>query len=105
MGTAPWTDLTGLEFEMKILASAVVVSLAMIAGAAQAATPRGDSDNVPFQGTYGQADEGVSRAQVQAELEQAKANGLSTIGDIDNAAFQQAVQVSEGDDSGRTEFA
>ncbi|WP_082621770.1 DUF4148 domain-containing protein [Bordetella sp. N] len=90
---------------MKILASAVVVSLAMIAGAAQAATPLGDPDNAPFQGTYGQADEGVSRAQVQAELEQAKAAGIGMIGDVDNATFQDLVKVSEGDDSGRTEFA
>ncbi|WP_179284234.1 DUF4148 domain-containing protein [Bordetella genomosp. 10] len=90
---------------MKILASTVLVSLAMIAGAAQAATPVSDTDNLPFQGSYGQADEGVSRAQVQAELEQAKAAGIDMLGDIDNAAFQQNVKVSEGDDTGRTEFA
>ncbi|MFC4279094.1 DUF4148 domain-containing protein [Achromobacter aloeverae] len=90
---------------MKILASAVAVSLALIAGAAHAGTPIGDVDNVPFEGVYGQADEGASRAQVQAELEQAKAAGIDMKGDIDNAVFQQGVKVSEGDDSGRTEFA
>ncbi len=89
---------------MKVLSGVIAVSLALIAGGAQAASPVGDSDNVPFQGVYGQADEGVSRAQVQADLQQAKANGLSVIGDEDNSAFH-AVKVSQGDDTGRTEFA
>ncbi len=71
---------------MKTIATSLIVSFALI-GAAQAGTPRGDIDNVPFQGTYGQADSSVSRAQVQAELQQAKNEGLMARGDLDNAPF------------------
>ncbi|ALM85475.1 DUF4148 domain-containing protein [Bordetella sp. N] len=71
---------------MKTIATSLIVSFALI-GAAQAATPRGDVDNVPFQGTYGQADSSTSRAQIQAELEQAKTQGIVAFGDIDNAPF------------------
>jgi len=71
---------------MKTIATSLIISFALI-GAAQAGTPRGDSDNVPFQGTYGQADSSTSRAQVQAELQQAKAEGLVAFGDVDNVPF------------------
>ncbi|MFC4276738.1 DUF4148 domain-containing protein [Achromobacter aloeverae] len=71
---------------MKTIATSLIISFALI-GAAQAGTPRGDVDNVPFQGTYGQAGSSVSRAQVQAELQQAKAEGLVVRGDLDNAPF------------------
>jgi len=40
---------------MKTIATSLIVSFALI-GAAQAGTPRGDIDNVPFQGNYAQAD-------------------------------------------------
>ncbi|WP_233237572.1 DUF4148 domain-containing protein [Bordetella sp. LUAb4] len=71
---------------MKTIATSLIISFALI-GAAQAGTPRGDTDNVPFQGTYGQADSSTSRAQVQAELQQAKTEGLVAFGDVDNTPF------------------
>jgi len=71
---------------MKTIATSLIVSFALI-GAAQAGTPRGDIDNVPFQGTYGQADSSTSRAQIQAELQQAKNEGLVAFGDVDNVPF------------------
>jgi hypothetical protein len=70
----------------KSIATALILSFAAI-GAAQAGTPRGDSDNVPFQGVYGQADAGLSRAQVVAELQQARAAGQTGNEDIDNQPF------------------
>ncbi|ANN77430.1 DUF4148 domain-containing protein [Bordetella flabilis] len=70
----------------KTIASALILSFAAI-GAAQAATPRGDSNNTPFQGVYGQADTGASRDQVIAELQQARVAGLTGNADIDNQPF------------------
>jgi hypothetical protein len=70
----------------KSIATALVLSFAAI-GAAQAGTPRGDSDNVPFQGVYGQADTGLSRDQVVAELQQARAAGQVGNADPDNQPF------------------
>ncbi|ARP82363.1 hypothetical protein CAL26_16775 [Bordetella genomosp. 9] len=73
--------------KIKTIATAVILSFAAI-GAAQARTPRGDTDNQPFQGTYGQDQASASRAQVLAELEQARSAGLTgNNGDIDNAPF------------------
>ncbi|ANN77429.1 DUF4148 domain-containing protein [Bordetella flabilis] len=70
----------------KTIASAFILSFATI-GAAQAATPRGDSNNVPFQGVYGQADTGATRAQVIVELQQARTAGLTSNVEINNAPF------------------
>ncbi|ARP87836.1 DUF4148 domain-containing protein [Bordetella genomosp. 9] len=71
--------------QAKTIISAVVLSFAAI-GAAQAANS--EPNNVPFQGVYGQADSGVSRDQVIAELQQARAAGLAgNNGDIDNVPF------------------
>lgn len=95
---------------MKTLASTLIVSLALIGGAAQAAgrsTP-GDSDNTPFQGVYGQTQQdngSETRAKVQADLEQSKAAGKSTLSEKDNAVFKP-VKVSEGGgDETRTQLA
>jgi hypothetical protein len=77
----------------KTLTTALILSFAAI-GAAQAGTPRGDSDNTPFQGVYGQADTSVSRAQVATELQQARTAGLTGNGDIDNQPF--AAQADTG---------
>jgi hypothetical protein len=71
---------------MKTIATSLIVSFALI-GAAQAGTPRGDSDNVPFQGSYNQVDSSTSRAQIQAELQQAKNEGLVARGDLNNVPF------------------
>jgi hypothetical protein len=74
----------------KLIVATLISTFALI-GAAQA-TPRGDTDNTPFQGVYNQADStSASRAQVQAELQQARANGLIGIGDADNAPFLSMV--------------
>jgi hypothetical protein len=90
----------------KTIVSAVILSFAAI-GAAQAANS--EPDNVPFQGVYGQADNGASRAQVIAELQQARAAGQTGNGDVDNAPFlAQAdsgltrAQVALGSDFGDT---
>jgi len=71
---------------MKTIATSLIISFALI-GAAQAGTPRGDIDNVPFQGSYNQVDSSTSRTQIQAELQQAKNEGLVAFGDSDNVAF------------------
>jgi len=71
---------------MKTIATSLIISFALI-GAAQAGTPRGDTDNVPIQGTICQAATSTSRAQVQAELQQAKTEGLVAFGDVDNVPF------------------
>jgi len=71
---------------MKTIATSLIVSFALI-GAAQADTPRGDIDNVPFQGSYNQVDSSTSRAQIQAELQQAKNEGLVARGDLNNVPF------------------
>jgi hypothetical protein len=93
----------------KTIVSAVILSFAAI-GAAQAATPRGDIDNQPFQGVYGQADNGASRAQVVAELQQARAAGLTANAESDNAPFTAEAdtgltraQVALGSDFGDTD--
>lgn len=71
----------------KIIATSLILSFALIGGA-QAATQRGDSDNVPFQGVYGQVDgSAASRVQIQAELQQAKSAGQVAFGDINNVPF------------------
>jgi hypothetical protein len=77
----------------KTIASAIVLSFAAI-GAAQAATPRGDTDNTPFQGVYGQADTGAARSQIVAELQQARVNGLTGNTEINNVPF--AAQADNG---------
>ncbi|MFC4273767.1 DUF4148 domain-containing protein [Achromobacter aloeverae] len=64
---------------MKTIATSLIISFALI-GAAQA-------DNAPFPGVYGKTYSSTSRAQVQAELQQAKHDGLVSRGDIDNAPF------------------
>lgn len=72
---------------IQAIATSAALVLALV-GIAHAGTPRGDSDNVPFQGVYGQSDSAsATRAQVQAELEQAKSAGLVARGDLDNVPF------------------
>lgn len=73
--------------KIQTIVSSVALSLALVAGA-QAGTPRGDTDNVPFQGVYGQVDSNAaSRDQVVAQLQQARAAGLTGNDDVDNAPF------------------
>jgi hypothetical protein len=69
----------------KLIIASLVSTFALI-GAAQA-TPRGDIDNTPFQGVYSQNDSSVSRSQVVADLQTARANGVATFGESDNAPF------------------
>ncbi|OZI34167.1 hypothetical protein CAL29_11500 [Bordetella genomosp. 10] len=64
----------------KTIASSLIISFALIGGAAQA-------DNSPFKGVYGQNDSSVTREQVQADLQQAKNAGLVSREDTDNVAF------------------
>ncbi|WP_083228558.1 DUF4148 domain-containing protein [Bordetella sp. H567] len=73
--------------KIQTIVSSVALSLALVAGA-QAGTPRGDVDNTPFQGVYGQVDsQATSRDQVVAQLQQARAAGLTGNDDVDNAPF------------------
>ena len=73
--------------KIQTIVSSVALSLALVAGA-QAGTPRGDTDNIPFQGVYGQVDSNAaSRADVVAQLQQARAAGLTGNDDVDNAPF------------------
>jgi uncharacterized protein with FMN-binding domain len=69
----------------KLITASLIASFALI-GAAQA-SPNSEPDNTPFQGVYAQNDNGTSRAQVLAELQQARANGLTALGDSDNAPY------------------
>jgi hypothetical protein len=69
----------------KLITASLIASFALI-GAAQA-SPNSEPDNTPFQGVYAQNDSGASRTQVLADLQQARANGLTALGDSDNAPF------------------
>ena len=67
---------------MKTLTSALLVSMSLLSAGAYAASPNIEPNNVPFQGVYGQVDANApTRAQVVAELAQAKAAGLVTYGE------------------------
>lgn len=70
--------------QAKTLISAMILSLAAM-GAAHAGNS--EPDNTPFQGRYGQAIDGNSRAQVAAELRQARAGGTIGNHETDNAPF------------------
>lgn len=71
---------------MKTLATALMLSLGLLSAGAQAA-PNAEPNNLPYQGVYGQTDANApTRAQVQAELAQAKANGQYTFGEQDYPA-------------------
>ncbi|ANN75734.1 DUF4148 domain-containing protein [Bordetella flabilis] len=73
--------------KVQTIVSSIAVSFALVAGA-QAGTPRGDINNTPFQGVYGQNDSSsVTREQVAADLQQARANGVVLFGDSDNVPF------------------
>ncbi|OZI52631.1 DUF4148 domain-containing protein [Bordetella genomosp. 4] len=67
---------------MKTLTSALLVSMSLLSAGAYAASPNIEPNNVPFQGVYGQVDANApTRAQVVADLAQAKAAGLVTYGE------------------------
>ncbi|MFU2050607.1 DUF4148 domain-containing protein [Bordetella hinzii] len=79
---------------MKTLASAVLVSLAALSAGAQA-SQNIEPNNVPFQGVYSQNDSSATRAQVAADLQQAKADGQYTFGELDYPPVQaRAVSLS-----------
>lgn len=93
---------------MKTIATSLVILSALFAGAAQAAgSSFGDTDNTPFQGVYGQNEsQSVSRAQVLADLAQAKSTGVYTFGELDNGAYKPLVVSAGGDDNtGLTQLA
>ncbi|OZI70714.1 DUF4148 domain-containing protein [Bordetella genomosp. 12] len=72
---------------MKTLTSAVLVSLAVLSTGAYA-SQNIEPNDVPFQGVYSQADSATTRAQVAADLQQAKASGQYTFGELDYPAVQ-----------------
>lgn len=65
---------------MKTLATVLTISASLLAatGAHAASNLERGAFNPPFDGVYGQPQTGKTRAQVQAELAQAKAQGLIT---------------------------
>ena len=69
----------------KLIIASLVSTFALI-GAAQA-SPNSEPDNTPFQGAYAQNDNGASRAQVVADLAQARAAGVQLFGESDNAPY------------------
>lgn len=72
---------------MQTLTTALLVSISLLSAGAYAASPNIEPNNVPFQGVYGQTDANTpTRAQVSAELAQAKANGQYTFGEEDYPA-------------------
>jgi len=76
---------------MKTLTSALLVSMSLLSAGAYAASPNIEPNNVPFQGVYGQVDQNTpTRAQVAADLAQAKAAGLVTFGEADEYPAQVA---------------
>lgn len=76
---------------MKTLTSAVLVSLAVLSTGAFA-SQNIEPNDVPFQGVYSQSTSSVSRADVSADLQQAKAKGLYTFGELDYPAVQMSRQ-------------
>ncbi len=81
---------------MKTLASAVLVSLAALSAGAYA-SQNIEPNNIPFQGVYSQSDSSATRAQVAADLQQAKAGGQYTFGELDYPPVQaSAVSLSRG---------
>ncbi|MFQ1061760.1 DUF4148 domain-containing protein [Bordetella trematum] len=73
---------------MKVLTSALLMSMAVIAGGAHA-SDNTEPNNTPYDGVYGRVDANAkTRAQVLEELAQAKANGQYTFGELDYPAAQ-----------------
>src|SRR3546814_2036909 len=71
---------------MKTLASLLLISATFAGAAAYAQEPSGELDYPPVHDTAST----VTRAQIQAELQAAKAAGLVTFGEIDEPATQVA---------------
>jgi len=90
---------------MKSLTSALLVSMTVLSAGAYAASPNIEPNNVPFQGVYGQTDANApTRAQVIAELAEAKAAGLVTYGE-EEYPVQQAATTSKSRDQVVAELA
>jgi len=91
---------------MKTLATALLVSMGLLSAGAYAASPNIEPNNVPFQGVYGQVDANApTRAQVQAELAQAKAAGLVTFGEQDYPAVQVSTAAGKTREQVKAELA
>ncbi|SAI69909.1 Uncharacterised protein [Bordetella ansorpii] len=72
---------------MKTIASTLILAASLIGASAHAAD-NVEPNDTPFQGVYGQQDQaGKTRAQVQAELADARAQGLLTFGEADQPAY------------------
>ncbi|SAI69295.1 Uncharacterised protein [Bordetella ansorpii] len=56
--------------------TAAALAMSTLIGATAYAADNVEPNDTPFQGVYGQPDSNVTRTQVEAELAQAKANGL-----------------------------
>ncbi|ARP93909.1 DUF4148 domain-containing protein [Bordetella genomosp. 13] len=73
---------------MKTLTAALMMSATLLTAGAQAAD-NFEPNNTPFQGVYGQDDSSAaSRAQVQAELSQARSQGLTSNVEPNNQPYQ-----------------
>ncbi|SAI30276.1 Uncharacterised protein [Bordetella ansorpii] len=72
--------------------TAAALAMSTLIGANAYAAGNVEPNNVPFQGVYGQHDSNVTRAQVEAELAQAKANGLVSNVEPNDQPFQAVAQ-------------
>ncbi|WP_144630619.1 DUF4148 domain-containing protein [Bordetella genomosp. 13] len=72
---------------MKTIASTLILAASLIGAAAHAAD-NVEPNDTPFQGVYGQQEHASkTRAQVQAELAAARAQGQLTFGEADQPAY------------------
>ncbi|AUA56768.1 Uncharacterised protein [Achromobacter spanius] len=71
----------------KTLATALMLSFAALSAGAYA-SENTEPNNVPFQGVYGTPYEGPTRAQIQAELAEARTAGLVSNVEPNNVPFQ-----------------
>jgi len=76
------------EATMKTIASALIMSASLLSAAAYAGDYYVEPNNVPFQGVYGQQEDSATRAQVRADLDQAKAQGLASNVEPNDTPFQ-----------------
>lgn len=74
---------------MKTIASTLILAASLMGASAYAGNV--EPNNTPFQGVYGQQDPaGKTRAQVQAELADARAQGLLTFGEAGQPPYTGA---------------
>lgn len=90
---------------MKTLTRALLLSMAVLSAGAYA-SDNVEPNNVPFQGVYGHVDtDAPTRAQIAAELAQAKKNGTYTFGENDYPPTQISPASGKSHEHVRAELA